>query len=621
MKKRRMTFLAITALIFMNAFTCVTATAAQNVDYGGMCEPYIPSTGIINPPAVIAQADAEEDIEKLAASDKPAAVVLLKNDELLNGALEKLYGKVIPAVYLENAAEADSLVSFLNDTSVGELIVASEDPGLVGTVRAAHRHVRGAIDFKEKDVSLDEAVATVNRNCAKIAMFDSELSRDEIAYLQARLITVWTPYTAGETFSGTNGVVAENFDSAMAEIESQRNLVLVRRPQIAGHRGIPALKQENSLAGAIEAVKQGASIVENDVYLTADGQIVIMHNETLDGMTNGSGNIESMTLAEIQKYQLIGTPGAEPEPIPSLEEYFVRFKGTDVVHFVEIKSQKPELVEALKNLVEKYDVARQLAVISFYPAQIERVRELLPEISTGYLMNPKDVTGGNMQEKLQNVIDKIGPSNSTFNPDQSIMTEEFCTKLNIRGVTVWPWTINSATAIAKGIINGYNGITTNTANETSEYPYQLNVADKSINLTVGQTERCRPEAELVLQNGTVRSLKYGAGSNNVSAVVIDGDFGIIELDSNRLLPVKAGSCTIVFKYIGSTYSLYSQPVTVMVAEGEPIVPEKPDDGKESSSSEEKEDNGCGSAIGAGSIIGGSCAAAAAVCLQKKRRGD
>ena len=153
------------------------------------------------------------------------------------------------------------------------------------------------------------------------------------------------------------------------------------------HRGIPGLAPENTLEGAILAYEKGADHIENDIYLTKDGHIVILHDGTLDRTTNGTGYIENYTLAELK--QLLANdqfPVEYPDArIPTLREFFEEFKGKEVEHIVEIKSGNPAIVDKLIELIKEMGVENQVSVISFNASQLQLLAEKMPGMSIGYL--------------------------------------------------------------------------------------------------------------------------------------------------------------------------------------------------------------------------------------------
>ena len=93
-------------------------------------------------------------------------------------------------------------------------------------------------------------------------------------------------------------------------------------PRIIGHRGARAHAPENTLAGIREGARQGARWVEVDVKLTADGEPILMHDETLDRTTDGRGEVRAHDLAAIRR--LSANRGFAPayagEPVPTLAE-------------------------------------------------------------------------------------------------------------------------------------------------------------------------------------------------------------------------------------------------------------------------------------------------------------
>ena len=103
---------------------------------------------------------------------------------------------------------------------------------------------------------------------------------------------------------------------------------------ICSHRGITKKSldngiPENSIAALDLAIKAGAEMVEIDVRPTKDGKLVLMHDETVDRTTNGTGKVTDLTLAQIQSLSLLNpnTGNASGSKIPTLEEYMKHAKG------------------------------------------------------------------------------------------------------------------------------------------------------------------------------------------------------------------------------------------------------------------------------------------------------
>jgi glycerophosphoryl diester phosphodiesterase len=108
------------------------------------------------------------------------------------------------------------------------------------------------------------------------------------------------------------------------------------RTEIAGHRGGAFLWPENSMAGFRETARLPVDQVECDVHLSADGEVVVMHDATLDRTTDASGPVAARSLAELRRVRLKGTGG---EPVPTLAELAALIRGSPrMLLRVEIKA-------------------------------------------------------------------------------------------------------------------------------------------------------------------------------------------------------------------------------------------------------------------------------------------
>ncbi|MEB3369521.1 glycerophosphodiester phosphodiesterase family protein [Saccharopolyspora mangrovi] len=121
----------------------------------------------------------------------------------------------------------------------------------------------------------------------------------------------------------------------------------------AAHRGAWRDYPENSLAAIDEAVRDGAEIVEIDVRKTADGHLVLMHDETVDRTTNGSGKVSDLTLAQIKQLRLKEHLGGEQtaltsHAVPTLEEAMLAVKGRAMVNLDKGWSIHEDMYRVLK---------------------------------------------------------------------------------------------------------------------------------------------------------------------------------------------------------------------------------------------------------------------------------
>jgi len=173
---------------------------------------------------------------------------------------------------------------------------------------------------------------------------------------------------------------------------SKRNIITyagLKSPVIFAHRGSSIYAPENTLAAFTLAVQQQADAIELDAKLSADGQIVVMHDETVDRTTNGTGWINALTLAELKRLDAgcKFSPAYQSEKIPTLAEVFEAV-GNQIVINIELKnfsSPIDDLPDKVVSLIKKHGLDRSVILSSFNPIALIRARFLLPRIPLGLL--------------------------------------------------------------------------------------------------------------------------------------------------------------------------------------------------------------------------------------------
>ncbi|NJE49043.1 glycerophosphodiester phosphodiesterase family protein [Thermococcus sp. 9N3] len=157
--------------------------------------------------------------------------------------------------------------------------------------------------------------------------------------------------------------------------ESDRVIVL-------GHRGCMGKLPENSLLAFKKAVEAGADGVELDVWLTKDGKVVVMHDETIDRTSDMSGRQKDMTLEELKKADIgLG------ERIPTLEEVFEALPDDALIN-VELKDR--DAVEEVARIVKENNPERVL-ISSFDVEALRGYRRFDRETRMGLLIESEDV--------------------------------------------------------------------------------------------------------------------------------------------------------------------------------------------------------------------------------------
>ena len=161
----------------------------------------------------------------------------------------------------------------------------------------------------------------------------------------------------------------------------------LRKPWLVAHRGGARLAPENTLPAFDLAARLGADAFELDVHLTADGEVVVFHDDETSRLTGAPGTIEARTLAEIRA--LDAGFGFTPDTgrsfpwrgrgvfVPTLRELLHRH--TAMRMNVEAKSSAPALAEALVRVVREARAVDRVCLGSQHDEQGERIRALLPE--------------------------------------------------------------------------------------------------------------------------------------------------------------------------------------------------------------------------------------------------
>lgn len=161
------------------------------------------------------------------------------------------------------------------------------------------------------------------------------------------------------------------------------------QPIIFAHRGASAHAPENTLAAFELALTQRADAIELDVKLSADGQVVVIHDATVDRTTGSQGRVRDLTLAQLKSLDA-GSFFSEKfrgEKIPTLAEVFEAVgKRTFInVELTNYNTPRDGLVEAVCTLVERFSLQEHVMFSSFFASNLTRARARLPEVPRGLL--------------------------------------------------------------------------------------------------------------------------------------------------------------------------------------------------------------------------------------------
>lgn len=193
------------------------------------------------------------------------------------------------------------------------------------------------------------------------------------------------------------------------------------RPHISGHRGNCLHAPENTLPALISVREAGGNAAEIDVVLTADGEIVLMHDLLVDRTTDGTGAAADMTLAEIRTFDAGAwfTPAFTGTRVPTLAEAIALAHERDLLLEVEIKEKRnlPGIADALaRALADPSDRARVM-LLSFDHAWLGTLKTRLPEVLTAGIVHAR--YGDPLALARSAHLDQLSIDLAVFDPDQA----------------------------------------------------------------------------------------------------------------------------------------------------------------------------------------------------------
>lgn len=157
------------------------------------------------------------------------------------------------------------------------------------------------------------------------------------------------------------------------------------------HRGASAYAPENTLSAFELALKQGAHGIELDVQLTSDGQLVVIHDETLDRTTDGSGWVGEHSLAELKALDAgVGWADYGGERIPMLAEVFDLVADSSMIINVELKNTEVAyrgLEEKVLALIDEFGLAERIWLSTFNHESLHGLRQSGVPMPLGLLSN------------------------------------------------------------------------------------------------------------------------------------------------------------------------------------------------------------------------------------------
>ena len=216
-------------------------------------------------------------------------------------------------------------------------------------------------------------------------------------------------------------------------------LALFQNPTVMAHRGLSADAPENTLYAFSDAISVGADFIELDVQQTKDGVLVVMHDSNLKRTTGVNKDIWDVNYADIQDLDAGSwfDPAYANARIPTLEET-LQFVDKRAKLNIEIKPTKhgsDTLEQDVANLITEYHYTDACYVTSFSYGSLKKVKEVNPDIRTGYLMS---VAYGQFYS-LQYA--------DAFSLNKVFVTSQVVNAAHQQGKQIFAWTVNSVSEV------------------------------------------------------------------------------------------------------------------------------------------------------------------------------
>lgn len=220
------------------------------------------------------------------------------------------------------------------------------------------------------------------------------------------------------------------------------NIYSKNRTLVFGHRGASGYAPQNTLPSFALAVEQGVDGVEFDVHLSADGELVVIHDFHVDHTTDGHGLVESMTLAQLKALDagVKFSPDFAGTRIPTLDEVFETLAGRIAVN-VEIKADTDGIEHKVAECIRRHGLDDRAIISSFNPVVLRRFRDAAPDIAIGFLYDEETPP-----EILQFMIEL---PHEARHPHHTMIDRDYMEQARSMGYRVNTWTVNdTARAIA-----------------------------------------------------------------------------------------------------------------------------------------------------------------------------
>lgn len=227
------------------------------------------------------------------------------------------------------------------------------------------------------------------------------------------------------------------------------------------HRGYSTDAPENTLPAYYLSYKHGFKFVETDISFTSDGVPVLLHDSTINRTSNGTGNINDLTFAQVREYDFGSWFSAAftGTKIPSLAEFLVFCRNTGLHPYLELKnttSYTTEQIQQIVDMVEMYGMKGKVTYISFIDSYLSKVVAYDSTARVGYLVSAVNATAITKAVALRTGENEVFLDSSSY----TSAAIELCLAAHL---PLEVWTIDNNATI-EGLDDYISGVTSNDKN-------------------------------------------------------------------------------------------------------------------------------------------------------------
>lgn len=530
------------------------------------------STNIVNPPAIVGvyPDGGAGQLCWIDLEQHPDILAKYYNENSRLLPFLKALGNVVPVFYTKTYSTAVELLFRLKTEQLTDCFIASSDLEILSACFSEYPEV-GRVWCVASDLQPDEVTKTAHSHRVNVVCTYENWNREQVFYYKQRLISTWQFAKANDRaslyqllISGCRAIVTEKADVLVDLLqEFSKDITVISQPVMIGHRGISSNQKymENTLTTAMESVKLGANVIDIDTRLTKDGRLVAFHGWVIDRILEGTGEIRSYTLAELQQMKF--RYGLNPEEkVLTLEEFFQKmleeFPEKHLMFTCEIGGDIVESVGKLKEILDRNPTMQDKLMIKCKNGRFgyAELKKQLPYLPVRNYLNDVIAPENANKETLLSINAALHQRCIPWCAKYRKFHQGLLQQLQLRSHIIIKLMQNTVEKVKTDLFSGIELLITD-INLAKNFAYSLKCETK-IRLSVG--EKITPSAVLVgcgMQKETT--------ADEIAALE---DTSIVSISGGTLHGIKKGECHIYLKkktdYQGMEYTVLSDAVKIIV---------------------------------------------------------